>query len=86
MKYALLLLVVVASCARSSSKPVVTPPAAGPAASYSAACDACIAAGRSWSADQCSDDCVADTWCYGAGNPAAPTCPAEAPEEGGGEF
>ena len=85
MKYALLLLVVVASCARSSSKPVVTPPAAGPAASYSAAC-ACIAAGRSWSADQCSDDCVADTWCYGAGNPAAPTCPAEAPEEGGGEF
>jgi hypothetical protein len=42
-------------------------------------CEACLADGKSWTADQCSDDCMMDTWCYGAGNPAAASCPAEAP-------
>lgn len=46
-------------------------------------CEPCLASGQNWTADRCSPGCYMDTWCYGPGNPAAPTCPAPGSEPDG---
>ncbi len=48
-------------------------------------CEACLASGQNWTAGSCHPSCYMDTYCYGPGNPSAPSCPApgtEPTEEG----
>lgn len=48
-------------------------PASG-AGDIVAACKACVAEGKNWTAGRCEADCYMDTYCYGPGNQGASTC------------
>lgn len=92
MKHALLLSAMLLGCTSTAPSPETTPTGASTATSETHpepaesgcrahdSCGPCIAAGCSWTANMCEDDCLMDTWCYGAGNQAAPECPDSPPE------
>ncbi|MBX7192482.1 MAG: hypothetical protein K1X94_10515 [Sandaracinaceae bacterium] len=43
-------------------------------------CAACLGEGCNWTGGRCESACLMDTYCYGPGNSAAPTCPAPGTE------
>jgi hypothetical protein len=92
MRSTLLLCLFLAACGSSSSTEGNSPSSTtssssstsgGLGASGCAAhadCAACLGDGCNWTGGRCESACLMDTYCYGPGNSAAPTCPAPGTE------
>jgi hypothetical protein len=87
MKTILFITVILSSLACSGASapapqgPTPSPKETTEPLTWKAECQSCLDSGKNWTGDVCEKECLMDTWCYGPGNSAAPTCPAEKPEE-----